>query len=138
MNKRATTRVGEVMNQSPHMIDGLATIREAVDAMREHGVDYLVIDKRDEHDEYALISVHDIAESVIARDRSLDRTSVYEVMTKPVLSVDTGMSVKYAIRLLSRFHLARALVLENGSLAGIVTLRNMALRKLGGSTDNSG
>ncbi len=138
MKERATTRVGEVMNLSPHLIDGLATVREALDAMREYEVDYLVIDKRDEYDEYALVSIHDIAAQVIARDRSLDRTSVYEIMTKPVLSVDSGMSVKYAIRLLSRFHLARALVLTGGSLSGIVTVRNMALRKVRPSTDDSG
>ncbi|MEM9057127.1 MAG: CBS domain-containing protein, partial [Pseudomonadota bacterium] len=128
-------RVAEVMDRSPRLIDGLATVREALDAMRTGRVDYLVIDKRDEHDEYALVSVHDIAEHVIARDRAIDRTSVYEIMTKPVMAVDAGMNVKYAIRLLCRFHLVRALVLAEGKLAGIVTLRDMALRTADGAAE---
>ena len=138
MKELVKVSVGEVMNSSPHLIDGLATVTEAVAAMQEHRVDYLVIDKRDEHDAYALVSAHDVAEQVIARDRSLDRTSVYEIMTKPVMSVEADMNVKYAIRLLCRFQLARALVLESGKLAGIVTLRNMALLKVGDAKDNSG
>ncbi len=129
MNNRATYKVADVMERSPIIIDGLATVSDAMETMRQNGVDYLVINKRDEHDEYGLVAVHDIAEQVIARNRASDRVSVYEIMTKPVIAVDRRMAVKYAIRLLSRFRIARALVLEGGKLAGIVTLRDMALRK---------
>ena len=38
------------------------------------------------------------------------------------------MDVKYAIRLLTRFRLTRALVTERGQMVGIVTLRDMAIR----------
>ena len=72
----------------------------------------------------------DIAEKVIGADRSIDRTSVYEVMSKPVLTVTTQMNIKYAIRLLSRFQLTRAFVVENEKVVGIVTLRDMAVRFL--------
>ncbi len=52
MKELVKVSVGEVMNSSPHLIDGLATVAEAVAAMQEHRVDYLVVDKRDEHDAY--------------------------------------------------------------------------------------
>ena len=87
-----------------------------------------VVDRRHEGDEYGLIVVHDIAEQVIAVNRSPDRTNVYEVMSKPVLSLDAEMDIKYAVRLLCRFGLSRALVLERGALIGIVTLRDLVLR----------
>ena len=38
------------------------------------------------------------------------------------------MDIKYAIRLLSRFGISRALVLEHRDLVGIVTLRDLVLR----------
>jgi CBS domain-containing protein len=41
-------------------------------------------------------------------------------MTKPVISLD-ARNIKYAVRLLFRFGLSRALVLEQGELIGIVT-----------------
>lgn len=116
------------MTPTPFVVDGLATVREAIDLMNEHRVSSLVVDRRHGHDEFGLIVVHDIAEQVIAQNRSPDRTSVYEVMTKPVLTLDAEMDIKYAIRLLVRFQLSRALVLERGDLMGIVTLRDLVLR----------
>ena len=121
-------RVREVMTPSPRVIEGLATARQAVELMRQHHGNSLVIDRRHDGDEYGMVTVHDIAGQVIGPDRSLDRVSVYEIMSKPVLTVDVEMDVKYAIRILTRFRLSRALVTEKGTMVGIVTLRDMAIR----------
>ncbi len=128
MSDRTYARVREVMTPSPRVIDGLATVQEAVDVMRREGISALVIDRRHEGDEYGLVVVADIAAKVIARDRAPARVNVYEIMSKPVLTVDGDMDIKYAIRLLSRFGLSRALVVERGTLAGLVTMRDMVLR----------
>ncbi len=131
------TNVGEVMTPSPRVIDGLATVREAVELMRSGGISSLVIDRRDERDEFGLVVVSDIAEKVIAQGRSLARTNVYEIMSKPVLTVDGAMDIKYALRLLGRFGLSRALVTDGGALVGIVTMRDMVLRYLADAGDDA-
>lgn len=128
MTEHEYVKVRQAMTPSPRLIDGLATVQEAIDLMRDHGVSSLVIDRRHDGDEYGLITVHDIAGKVIANDRAPERISVYEIMSKPALTVDVDMDVKYAIRILTRFQLTRALVTEHGDLAGIVTLRDMAIR----------
>ena len=128
MSETSFTRVREVMTASPTVIDGLATVAEAIDVMREKKISSLVIDRRHEGDEYGLVVVADIAEKVIARDHAPERTNVYEVMTKPVLTVDCEMDIKYAIRLLAHFGISRALVTRDGMLAGLVTMRDMVLR----------
>jgi signal-transduction protein with cAMP-binding, CBS, and nucleotidyltransferase domain len=123
-------RVREVMTSTPRGIDGLATVRVAIDLMRAENVGSLIIDRRHEGDEYGIVTTRDIAYGVIGKNRAPDRTSVYEIMSKPVLTVDVDMDVKYAIRMLARFHLARALVTEQGEMVGIATLRNMVFRYL--------
>ena len=128
MSETSFTRVQEVMTPSPTVIDGLATVAEAIEVMRDKKISSLVIDRRHEGDEYGLLVVTDIAERVVAEDRAPERTNVYEVMTKPVLTVDCEMDIKYAIRLLARFGVSRALVTRDGTLAGIVTMRDMVLR----------
>jgi signal-transduction protein with cAMP-binding, CBS, and nucleotidyltransferase domain len=130
MSQTTATKVHQVMLPSPKMVDGLATVQEAIEQMRREGVGSLVIDHRHEGDEYGLITVVDIAEKVIGRNRSPARTNVYEIMSKPVLTLDAEMEIKYAVRLLCRFGLSRALVTEAGNLAGIVTLRDMVLRSM--------
>ena len=124
------TRVGQVMGESQKRVDALATVEAAIDQMRGEGVGSLVIDHRHDGDEYGIIVIADIAAKVIAENRSPARTNVYEVMSKPVLTVAGGMDIKYAIKLLSRFGLARALVTESGQLVGLVTLREMVFRYL--------
>ncbi len=136
MTREAITRVGDVMTESPHIIDGLASVREAIDLMRDKHVSSLIIDKRHGDDEYGIVTVHDIAEKVIGIDRSVNRTSVYEIMSKPVLMVSRRMNIKYAMRQLTQFRLTRALVVEDGTMVGIVTLRDMAVRYVDASEPN--
>ena len=128
MSERSFTRVRDVMTPEPQIVERLASVRDAIDRMREHHVSSLIIDRRHEGDEYGMVTVHDIAGQVIGKDRAIDRVSVYEIMSKPVLSVEVDMDIRYAIRMLTRFRLTRALVIERGTMVGIVTLRDMTIR----------
>ena len=128
MTGNGYTRVRSLMRPSPGLVDGLATVQQALDMMRRENVGALVIDRRDDGDEYGIIVLSDIASKVIAENRAPERTSVYEVMSKPVVSVNADMDIKYAIRLLSRFDLSRALVTQDGQLVGLVSLREMVFR----------
>lgn len=135
MIQHTYVKVEDVMTGNPHVIDGLATVRNAIDLMREHHVSSLVIERRHEGDEYGVVTVGDIAAHVASKDRSPERTSVYEIMSKPVLTVDVGMDIKYAIRMLTRFKLTRALVTRQGEMVGIVTLRDMVVRYTSNGSD---
>ncbi len=129
MNQDKHVTVNAAMTGSVRTIDAMASVKEAIQVMRDGGVSSLVVNKRDDHDEYGLLVVADIAREVIATDRSIDRVSVYEVMSKPILTVPADMQVKYAVRLLMRFGLSRALVVDHErEPVGIVTLRDMVLR----------
>ncbi|MGW8205877.1 MAG: CBS domain-containing protein [Hyphomicrobiaceae bacterium] len=128
MTAKTPTRIIDVMTPNPTLIDGLATVRQALNTMKDASMSSLVIDRRDDDDEYGLITVRDIAEKVIGQNRSLDRASVYEIMTKPVLTLEGRMQLHYAVRLLTRLGTSRALVMDNGKLKGIVTLRDITLR----------
>ena len=124
--------VSEVMSREIRTIDSMATARQAMTAMTEAGVSSLVIERRDEHDEFGLCVISDIAENVVAANRSPDRVNVYEIMSKPVLTLDADMDIKYAIRLLVRLGLSRGLVVDHERrLVGIATLRDMVLRYAG-------
>jgi CBS domain-containing protein len=120
-------KVADVMQTTLHTVDGLATVQDAIGEMSRFGVSSLVIERRAAGDEYGVVTVRDIAAKVVAVSRSAARTSVYEVMTKPALTVTAEMNVKYAIRLLARFGINRALVTREGDLVGLVTLRDLVV-----------
>ncbi len=121
-------KVSAVMSREVRTIDSIATVREAMASLAEGGVSSLVIERRDAQDEFGLVAISDIAEQVVAANRSPDRVNVYEIMTKPVVTIDSEMDIKYAIRLLVRQGLSRGLVADHERrLVGIVTLRDMVL-----------
>lgn len=129
MKQEPKIKIAEVMTRELHSIDGMATVRAAMEKMKHEHVSSLVVERRDQQDEYGVIVVTDIAREVVAANLSFDRVQVYEVMSKPVVYVDPGMDIRYAIRLLVRFGLSRALVLgADRQIQGMVTLRDMVLR----------
>lgn len=123
-----TIRVSGIMGTQVHGIDGLATVAEAVAAMKRLQISSLVVNRRHEDDELGLITVSDLAREVIALDRAPERVNVYEVMVKPALTVRSGMLARYAVRLLVQFRVSRALVVDDaGAPLGLVTLRDLVL-----------
>ena len=128
MNEKV--RVRDVMVTKLHTIDGLATVQDAMTIMRRHTVSSLVVERRDEDDEVGLVEVADIAR-VVALDRALDRVSVYEVMTKPVVTIPSAMLARYATRLLASLNRSRAVVVDDvRNAVGMVTLRDLVLGHL--------
>jgi len=120
-------KVSEVMRTDLYAIDGLASIADALAMMRQHSISSLVIEPRHPGDEYGFITVNEIASRVIAVNKSMKRTSVYEIMDKPILTVHPDMRVRYAVRLLSQLARRRALVRGEGGLQGFVSLRDLVL-----------
>ena len=124
-------RVADVKRTPLHMVSGLANVKSAIEEMKRHNVSSLVIERRDDNDEFGLVTVHDIATKLIAKNRSAERTSVYEIMTKPALMLNGDMNVKYAIRFLGRLGFTRALVTGGDDRLGLVTLRDLVLSTAG-------
>ena len=123
--------VSEVMVSDLHTIDGLATVKDAVEIMNRHSVSSLIVDRRNADDEAGLIDVTSIAREVIAKNRVPDRVHVYEVMTKPVVSVPATMLVRYAARYLVTLGLTRALVVDQDrEVVGMVTLRDLVIARI--------
>ncbi len=119
--------VKDVMTPHVETIDGLATIAEAIQHMKDKNYGALIVDKRDEHDEYGLITVQGIARHVIEKDKSPERVHVYEIMKKPVISVRSDMNIRYTIRLLEQIDHGRALVIDDRKAIGIVTMYDMVM-----------
>lgn len=75
--------------------------------------------------------ISDIGKQVLAADRSADRVNLYEIMAKPVLSVLPTMSISNCARLLDRFSIMRAPVIDSqGIVVGVVSFHDLVLRGL--------
>ena len=127
MSEEKVVRVSDVMKSQFDMIDGKLTVADAIKRMEHVETKTLIVDKRHDDDEYGIVLLSDIAKHVLAVDRSPERVNVYEIMTKPVITVRPAMDIRYCARLFNRLGLSRAPVLEHGRVVGIVSFTDMVL-----------
>ncbi len=123
-------RVRDVMKSEVDVVDGMLTVTEALQSMKYPETRTLIIDKRHEDDEYGVVMFRDMAKKVLARDHSPNRVNIYEIMSKPVISVHPEMDIRYCTRLFDRFGLSRAPVLENHKIIGLVSYTDIVLKGL--------
>ena len=125
--RKEPVRVRDVMKKKFDIIDGMATVREALEEMQHVETKILIVKKRHEDDEYGIVQIPDIAKLVLAQDRAPERVNVYEIMTKPVLTVPAQMDIRYIIRLMQRIGVRRAPVEDKGEIIGMITLSSLVL-----------
>jgi signal-transduction protein with cAMP-binding, CBS, and nucleotidyltransferase domain len=127
IDKPLIIRVKDVMKTDFGVIDRMATIAEALITMKQMKTSVLVVNKRHEDDEYGMITSGDVARHVLAKDRAPERVNVYEIMSKPVISVHPDMDIRYCSRLFADHNLVRAPVLENRKIIGMVSPNSLVL-----------
>lgn len=128
MSKEVTVR--EVMRENVTFVDGRTDVMEAMRIMKRVGATSLIVQKRNEDDEYGMVLFSDIAKEVIAKDRAPERVNVYEIMAKPVISVRPQMSIRYCARLFERCGISHAPVIDGDEIVGIVSYYLLVLGTL--------
>ena len=111
-------------------VDGRLDVLAALKIMKKVGATSVIVKRRDQHDEYGMLLFSDIAKKVIARNRAPERVNVYEIMSKPVLTVRSDMDIRYCARLFDSFGISHAPVVENDKIVGIVSYYLLVLEGL--------
>lgn len=132
MTSQATpiVRVRDVMKRDFDLLDGTATVKDALLGLKHPETGMILIKKRHADDELGVVSFADIAKKVLGPDRSPERVNLYELMAKPALGVAATMDIRYCARLMERFGIARAPALEGDTVVGIVSYDDLVLRGL--------
>ncbi|MEJ8566765.1 CBS domain-containing protein [Elongatibacter sediminis] len=131
LSRRDLIRVGDVMKSGVDIVDGMLTVATALKRLRFPENRALFVERRHDDDEYGVVMFRDIAREVIGKGLNPNRVNIYEIMSKPVISVHTGMNVRYAIALFDRFGLSRAPVIDDGQIIGMVSYSDIVLKGMG-------
>ena len=120
-------RVKDVMKTEFSTIESAATISDALKLMKTAKTSVLIVNKRNEDDEWGMLTSGDIARHVLAKNRAPERVNVYEVMLCPVISVRPQMDIRHCSRLFSNYNLVRAPVIENEQIVGVISPNSLVL-----------
>ena len=128
--EKKVIKAREVMQEKHLLMDGMATVAEALQAMKSEHAEMVMVKKRNEHDAFGIVLLSDIAKRVLAKDRAAERVNVYEIMSKPVIPIDPDMDVRYVARMFDQFGLSNAPVIENGQVIGVVSYSELVFEGL--------
>ncbi len=117
-------KASEIMTKDVVTIRGSATVAEAIELMKIRGYHTLVVDRRHEQDAYGIVTESDIVGKVAAFGKDPKRMRVYEIMTKPCISINPDLGVEYVARLLINTGIHSAPVIQ-GKLLGLVTMSDI-------------
>lgn len=129
MNKTGNDiiRSEDVMVRKVAWVNGMATAKEAASIMKAEKVYSLLVEKRHPDDAWGILAVQDLVGGVLVTGRRPEEVNVYEIMTKPVITVPAKMDIRYVSRLLYRAGIRRAPVEENDEIVGMISLSSLIL-----------
>lgn len=117
-------RVREIMRRGCVMIKSDATVSEAIRRMQVAKVSSLIVEPRGKGDAYGIVTRKDIVGRAVEpgpkRFNFSDRR-VFELMTKPIVTVSPGIKCKYAVRLMMREGVRRLPVFDGKEMVGILS-----------------
>ena len=119
--------VRDAMTEDPRSIGASASVVEAARLMREEHIGSLPI--TDDEKLVGMITDRDITTRVVAEAADPKTTSVGDVYSRDLISVEPDKDLEEALQLMARHQVRRLPVVENGRLVGIVAQADIALRE---------
>lgn len=114
-------KAADVMTKDVVFIDGMATVAQAINLMRERNVSSLVVNRRTPDDAWGIITRKDVVNKIVDPGRDPHEVKVYEVMSKPLVTLSPGLALKYCARLMHSTGIRRAVVFDGMEIVGILS-----------------
>ncbi len=119
--------VEEVMTPLEKLVkvSPMATVREALQLMKENSVRSVIVDKNGSSGAYGLVTFKNILQSIVAEDGDIDLLNVYDIAAIPAIAISAKLDVKYAAKMMVTSSIKRILVTDNNELHGILTMTDI-------------
>jgi CBS domain-containing protein len=95
--------------------------------MVEQNVGAVVVAR--DNDPLGIITERDIIERVVLANKNIKEIVAQEIMTAPLLTIDSNRTVGEALSIMHKNHLRRLVVVKGEKLFGIVTERRLLLAR---------
>ncbi len=110
--------VEQLMKKNVTTIKPYATLKEALQLMKEKNLKSLVVEKNSPSDAYGLITNTQILKAIVAEDGDIELLNVYDLYKKPAFSVSSKIDVKYAAKIMIEHNIKRVVVTKDNTPIG--------------------
>jgi len=114
-------KASDVMTKEVISIEGTATVADAVRLMRERKVSSVFVNRRGQEDAWGIVTRKDVVCKVADPGKDPAEVKVFEIMSKPLITVSPGLALKYCARLFNSAGIRRAPVFDGKEIIGILS-----------------
>ena len=118
-------RVKDLMNADVKTVHKDVTLLTAIKMMHDSGVSSLIIEPESDGDAFGIITRKDIVEAIVMDPTGGTSLIVDDVMTKPAITVNTGLSISNCHQMMRMVGVRRLPVVDGTKLIGILSNTNI-------------
>jgi len=117
-------KVEDVMVKEVVTINIEKTAKDAADMMNRYEIGCLLVVKRGKA--VGILTERDLLKRVISEARDSGSTKVKEIMSKPLIVVESNTDLEDAAKLMFKMKIKKLPIVKQGKLSGLVTLTDLA------------
>jgi len=122
-SRKLPSTVRSVMSTPVITVGTECLLRDSAELMTKKRVGSLVVTR--EGTPVGVVTERDVLEKVVAKGLDAAKVRMKEIMSTPLLTVKSDVSIVDAIRMMQNERIRRLFVMEKGKLDGIVTQRDL-------------
>jgi len=126
--------VKHYMRKEVPTVDANVTVIEGAKTMLKAGRGFLIILR--EGQPAGIVTEHDYVEKVVAQNKDSAKTTVFQIMSTPLITIDPDEDLIKASELMHEHNIRRLPVLKDGIVYGSITTKDVS-RALGQYVDRS-
>jgi CBS domain-containing protein len=119
--------VEEIMTREPRTVDAEDTVADAAKQMREGDFGSVIVMRDGQVD--GIVTDRDIAVRSVAEERDPQSTSVSEICTSGVATLEPQQSIDAAVQAMREHDVRRLPVVKHGRPVGILSLGDLAVER---------
>jgi CBS domain-containing protein len=112
----ASMSIGDIMTEKLKTIDSSSTAQEASKKMRDKNISsLLVVDNKNSNKPIGIVTERDLVRKVCVNDANSSKISIKEIMSSPLVTIDSRSSVEVAADIMAQNKVRHLLVVEENT-----------------------
>ena len=125
--KASRVVVGSIIRDPVSTVLQSTHVSDVAKIMIEQNVGSVVVTR--DYEPLGIITERDIVERIVLTNKKVNEIAAQEIMTAPLLTIDSNRTVEDALAIMNKNHLRRLVVVNGNKLVGIVTERRLLLAR---------
>ena len=116
-------RVRDIINRKITRLKESASVKEAADIMLKNNIGSILVEKKGKS--IGIITERDVVKKIVAAGLPPTSTKLRDVMSSPLIAIDSNASIGEAVQLMLRRKVRRLIATDGEDIVGIFTERDI-------------